>query len=301
MNSHATLKSPYSYFGGKSKVAPIIWQALGKVSNYVEPFAGSLAVLLNNPNPAKIETVNEIDNFIVNFWRAVVDNPEAVAKIADYPITETDLHVRHKWLVSNATDDFHMKITTDPDFYDIKIAGWWIWGIGASISGNWLQTRGLNSIPSLSNAGAGIHGLTNDILEWFKKFQQRMRRVRITCGDWKKVLTPAVTFKNKGLSNPDITGIFLDPPYNHSHRTKKIYKEDKDIFPEVLDWAIQNGDNPKLRIVLCGYESVLPDTWKSYSWKTAGGMSNQALGDSQGKDNSKKEMIYFSPYCLEVI
>lgn len=41
-----TLKAPFPYFGGKSKVAPLIWERFGVVSNYVEPFFGSGAVLL---------------------------------------------------------------------------------------------------------------------------------------------------------------------------------------------------------------------------------------------------------------
>jgi len=302
MTKPVKLKSPYSYFGGKFKVAPIIWKGLGEVTNYVEPFCGSLAVLLANPKSAKIETVNDIDCFIPNFWRAVSKEPEAVAAYADYPVTESDLHARHRWLVSSATDEFKLKINTDPDYYDVKIAGWWVWGIGASIPGNWLQQRGLNAIPLLSAAGGGIHGLRNDILEWFKKLQERTRRVRVCCGDWSKVISPAVTYKNKGLSPGNITGILLDPPYDLDGRVKKIYQEDKDIFAQVCQWAIENGENPLLRIALCGYDGDhgIPKNWQTYSWQTNGGMSNQAVGESRGKDNKTKECIWFSPHCLSV-
>lgn len=40
------IKAPFPWFGGKSRAAPLVWQALGDVKNFVEPFAGSLAVLL---------------------------------------------------------------------------------------------------------------------------------------------------------------------------------------------------------------------------------------------------------------
>ena len=40
------LKAPFPWFGGKSKVAGLVWERFGDVANYVEPFAGSLAVLL---------------------------------------------------------------------------------------------------------------------------------------------------------------------------------------------------------------------------------------------------------------
>ena len=40
-----TLSAPFPWFGGKRQVADEVWSAFGDVVNYVEPFAGSLAVL----------------------------------------------------------------------------------------------------------------------------------------------------------------------------------------------------------------------------------------------------------------
>lgn len=280
-------------------MADVIWSGLGEVVNYVEPFAGSLAVLLANPNISKIETVNDIDCFITNFWRAVSANPQGVAKYANSPVNELDLHARHRWLLQQATDEFRIKLDTDPDYHDCKIAGWWVWGMGASIGNNWLQPKGLNSAPLLSSAGGGIHGLSHDIFEWLQALQQRTRRVRVCCGDWKKVVTPSVTFNNVGISPKDITGIFLDPPYDYQGRDK-VYKEENNVFHEVYEWAIANGDNPKLRIALCGYEDdhTFPTDWKTFAWKSGGGYSG--LGDGKGKANAKRERIHFSPHCLEI-
>lgn len=293
------IKAPFSYFGGKSRVAPVIWKGLGKISNYVEPFAGSLAVLLAAPEIPKIETVNDKDCFLANFWRAVSQDPEGVAKYADLPVNEADMHARHKWLVSSATNEFRDKMNSDPDFFDIKIAGWWVWGMGASIGDCWLNTKGLNALPCLSSAGGGIHGLSMPVLDWFKKIQQRTRRTRVCCGDWKRIVTPSITYKNKGISSKCITGVFLDPPYDIKSRDK-VYREDGSIFKEVCDWAIQNGNNPNMRIVLCGYEGdhEIPNTWNKYNWKANGGFAN--LGNSRGKNNSYKETIWFSPYCLDI-
>lgn len=293
------LKSPYPFFGGKSRVAKVIWEAFGEVSNYVEPFAGSLAVLLGNPQTPKIETVNDKDCFIANFWRAVSNDPEGVAKYADYPVNETDLHARHRWLVSAATTEFRLKMNTDPDYYDLKIAGWWVWGIGASVGNNWLQPKGLNASPMLSSAGGGIHGMTLPVLEWFKKLQERTRRVRVTCGDWSKLVTPGITHASKGLSPKDITAVFLDPPYELGGRDK-VYKEEGNIFKDVVKWAVENGDNSRMRIALCGYEGDhnISATWKVYAWKANGGFAN--LGNDRGKDNANKETIWFSPHCLEI-
>ena len=64
------LRAPMPYFGGKSRIADLVWQRFGRVSNYVEPFAGSLAILLGCPHPGHTETVNDIDALLANFWRA---------------------------------------------------------------------------------------------------------------------------------------------------------------------------------------------------------------------------------------
>jgi site-specific DNA-adenine methylase len=293
------LKSPYPFFGGKSRVAKVIWSGLGEVANYVEPFAGSLAVLLANPQIPKIETVNDKDCFISNFWRAVSQDPQGVAKFADYPVHEADLHARHKWLVSAATTQFHHQMNTDPDYYDLKIAGWWVWGMGASIGNNWLQPKGVNASPLLSSAGGGIHGLTLPVFEWFDKLRERTRRVRVCCGDWKKVITPSITYASKGLTAREMTAVFLDPPYDAVGRDE-VYREEGNIFSEVCQWAVANGDNPRLRIALCGYEGNhgIPATWQEYAWEANGGLGN--LGNDRGKANKARERIWFSPHCLEI-
>ena len=95
------MKSPFPWFGGKSRVAVDVWARFGDVPNYVEPFAGSLAVLLGRPHAPKIETVNDLDGYVANFWRAMTKDPEAVAHHADNPVNECDLHARHAWLGHN--------------------------------------------------------------------------------------------------------------------------------------------------------------------------------------------------------
>ena len=47
------LKSPFPYAGGKSRVSGLVWPRFGDVPNYVEPFAGSIAMLLARPTDHK--------------------------------------------------------------------------------------------------------------------------------------------------------------------------------------------------------------------------------------------------------
>ena len=94
-----TLAAPFPYFGGKANACETVWQAFGAVDNYVESFAGSAAMLLGAPDGKRIETINDFDGMVANFWRAIAHDPEAVAHHADWPCNEVDLFARHSWLV----------------------------------------------------------------------------------------------------------------------------------------------------------------------------------------------------------
>jgi DNA adenine methylase len=226
------LKAPFPYYGGKSKIAAEIWRRLGDVPNYVEPFFGSGAILLARPldhlKKARTETVNDKDGYIANFWRAIADDPVAVARFADWPQNENDLHARHAWLVAQH-DQLVPRLEGDPTYYDAKIAGWWVWGmclwIGSGFcSGNgpWRvedselidvrhpphlgnegqginrqlphlgdEGRGVNrKRPNLANEGRGTVSPTrrDDLYTWFAALQSRLARVRVCSGDWSRVM-----------------------------------------------------------------------------------------------------------------
>jgi len=449
------LKAPFPWFGGKSRVARQVWDRFGDVDNYVEPFAGSLAVLLGRPTAPQTETVNDVDAFLANFWRAIAADPEATASWCDWPVNEADLHARHLWLVNR--DEFREKMKTDPDFYDAKIAGWWVWGISQWIGSGWCSRpewtgrtnagahargifRGGHNVPNLGSdgfqrpdmdsrgvhrtwrparqmphlggghggqgrgittatvsgpqhkrpmihgghtgkgvhaenpgespqfgskprqapplaedgsarvwhkrpdlhspakgvqahnnpadwnvrpnghpmgvhgkrphlsgrgTGIGIHGdeATAGLYRYFEALAARLRRVRVCCGDWTRVLGPSVTVKH------GVCGIFLDPPYDlrvvsgpQSGRdapTDALYAEhDNDLSREVREWALRNGNNPDLRIALCGYEGEhdFPADWECLHWKSHGGYGNQG-GENR---NAARERIWFSPHCLRL-
>jgi hypothetical protein len=137
--------APFVYFGGKRKVAPLVWQRFGNVTNYVDPFFGSGAMLLGRPDwtpeQAGVETVNDADGFVSNFWRAVKAAPDEVAEYADWPSFENDLHARHHWLKAQR-EELVARLEGDAEYYDAKVAGWWVWGMAQWIGGGFCGDSG---------------------------------------------------------------------------------------------------------------------------------------------------------------
>jgi hypothetical protein len=76
----APLRPPFIYYGGKQRTAAVIAGLLPAHTHYVEPFAGSLAVLLAK-TPAKLETVNDLDGDLMLFWRVLRDQPDDLARV----------------------------------------------------------------------------------------------------------------------------------------------------------------------------------------------------------------------------
>ena len=291
------LRAPFPWFGGKSRAAGLAWDRFGDVPNYVEPFAGSVAVLLARPTPAKTETINDLDCYVANFWRAVSADPEGVARWADYPVSEVDQNARQLWLVRNA--EFRERMNTDPDYFDAKAAGYWVYGQNTWIGSGWCSQRfwadgdagkGVHrKLPHLGNAGTGVHSATG-VHAWMAALQRRLRRVRICCGDWSRVLGPSATTKH------GVTAVFLDPPYLSKNEGEYATGDGAGVGHTVREWALANGDDPLFRIALCGYEGEhdMPESWECVWWKANGGYGNR----NSDNVNEGRERIWFSPHCL---
>ena len=124
--------SPVVRYGGKARAAPLVWEAIGDPHCFIDPFAGSLAVPLRAPHVLKKVVLNDLDDLLVNFWRALQQDPEGVAYWADYPTSHTDLIARREWL-RQQWPEVRRTMKVDPEWYDVKVAGWWAWGTSNSI------------------------------------------------------------------------------------------------------------------------------------------------------------------------
>lgn len=291
------LLSPFPYFGGKRSVASEVWARLGSPSQYIEPFCGSLAVLLAAPAVAPLEVVNDASGFIANFWRTVKHQSDEVARWADYPVSHIDLGARHQWLM--AQRDHLGASMQDPDWPgDAKVAGWWLWGQCCWIGSGWCDWfgkiphasdagRGVQAIGQIPHAGNAGRGVQDELLtscgrtahRWLRQIADRLERVRVVHGHWDRCL-------NNHFGGDDTT-VFLDPPYRSY---EKLYGGGKPVADAVAAWA---RENEHLRIALCGHKGDydMPG-WAAVEW------SRGRLTYS-GKKTTDQECIWYSPACIK--
>lgn len=87
------MESVLKYPGGQSKSASWITSKMPKHVHYVEPFAGSLAVLLSLSPDGRSEVVNDLDGELTHFWRTLQDpehSPEFIRRASLSPISQVE-------------------------------------------------------------------------------------------------------------------------------------------------------------------------------------------------------------------
>ena len=288
----AALRAPFPYFGGKRRAASRVWAALGNVDHYVEPFAGSAAVLLARPHVGRCETINDADGMVSNFWRAVRSQPDAVAAHADWPVVEADLHARHLWLIGQR-ESLTERLVSDPDWCDARAAGWWVWGACAWIGDGWCgDGKPSRKIPNVDSRGDRVACMAREVAAaTMRDLSKRLRDTRVASGDWRRVLCPTT------LTGVATVGVYLDPPYLDGKMDYAAGGAGTSLSADVRAWALEHGTDKRLRIVLSGYagehDALEAKGWRVESWKANGGYGNAA-----GNENAKRERLWLSPACL---
>ncbi len=291
------MKPPVPYFGNKRKVAAEVWRRFGHVDRYIEPFFGSGAVLLGRPDslihPQDVEIANDLDCLLCNAFRAIKTKPDETAGYVDWPMSEADLVARSNWLAGQR-GTLKKRLLRDPDWCCPKTGGWWLWGACCWFGYGFARsTTRKAKLPEMSRPERGIVGRSN-LREILISLSTRLSRVQLATGDWRRVLVPAT------LGRGGTVGIFLDPPYgNADQRTGKIYQgETDDVGAEVCRWALDHGDDPNIRVAVCGYqgEHAFPDSWQMFAWQGHGAYG-RGRGTGKAMETRKLERIWFSPGC----
>ena len=141
------------------------------------------------------------------------------------------------------------------------------------------------------------------LYEYLGRLAQRLRDVRVCCGDWERVVTDGATAYGATV------GVFLDPPYLGSVRTKNLYAtDDHSVSARVQAWALAHSADTRMRIVLAGYndehaEAMKRAGWAMYAYTASAAYQTAAqAGRSSGNQaNRHQERLWFSPSCIQDI
>jgi DNA adenine methylase len=189
------MKSAIPYFGGKTTTAPWIVSMLPAHQHYVEPFCGSLAVLLAKP-PSPQETVNDLDGRLVNFWRVLRDATGDLVRAC-----EMTPHSRAEY------SDALARIGDEslPGLERARLA--WVilhQGRGRRFDGH----EGWRHAIGRASTGGGQHPVATTIdraVDLIAPCAERLRTVTLEC-------LPALDLIAKYGAHRDVL-LYVDPPY----------------------------------------------------------------------------------------
>ena len=278
--------APFPYFGGKRLWCDLIWEGLGQVDVYSEPFCGSAAVLLGRPGGHRgREVIGDASGFVANFWRAVRAAPAEVAAAADRPTVSADIVAARRWLHSwsvGAIGD----LTACVRWYDAEAAGLWGWLQSVCIAGK-------SDVCSSGSRGVMAQSEARDFLpdggrlrDWFEALAARLSRVVVLCGDWLGCVSDSRLMVTPGaLSGSREVGVFLDPPYSGS---SGVYGASEELAASAWEWALEYGE--RYRIVYC---SMAGDVMAPAGWRSV----RRQLRGFRRRTDPAMEQLLFSPRC----
>ena len=229
----------FGWYGGKFSHLDWLLPLLPDCHHYCEPFAGSAAVLLNRP-PAPVETYNDLDADVVNFFRVLRDKSKKLIEA----ISLTPLSREEFFCAVNTTGE---KIT------DVERARRFFVRARQARTGL-AQTASLGRWANCKDTSrAGMSGVVSRWLgsvEGLQGIVSRLTRVQIEN-------RPAVDVIR--LYDSPGTLFYCDPPYVHAARgDSKAYRfEMDDDAHNELAGALQRC---KGKVALSGYRCDLMDT-----------------------------------------
>lgn len=228
---------PFRWYGGKYSHLDFILPQLPKTEQYIEPFGGSAAVLINR-EASPVETYNDIDGDVVNFFKVLRENrDELLEKIALTPFSREELTKA----VEKKNDD---------DLSDIERARLFFVRAGQTRSGlaqeatpgRWAYCKS-TSRRNMSGAVSRWHGRLDQLYD----VADRLRRVQIE----NKPATEVIE------RHDDENSLFyLDPPYPHEIRgdTNSYGHEMTDDDHRELAEAVKNCEG---KVAISGYQCDL--------------------------------------------
>lgn len=252
------MKPPFAYYGGKTMLADRIASTFPPHRHYVEPFAGSLAVLLAK-TPSVMETVNDLDQAIVNFWRVLRNRPDELARVCA--------------LTPHSRAEFEDSKNVDAGDELEQARRLWV-RLAQGRSGR-LKRAGWRHYVSPSAVYTAFPSYLDGYVDRMAAAVERLHHVTLEC-------RPALEIIERYGACEDVL-LYVDPPYLGSARANdRSYRHElmTDDEHRVLAKALRAC---KASVVLSGYASDLYDAelyldWHRTTFQTGTGQGPEGSG-----------------------
>lgn len=252
------------YYGGKQTLAERIVANFPPHLHYVEPFAGSLAVLLAKPQ-SKMETVNDLDGELINFWRVLRDRTEDLIRAC-----ELTPHARAEHAEAYNLDHCN----------EVERARR-VWVQLTQGRGGTRRRTGWRNYEDPSGSSVSMPGYLRGYIDRMPPAVQRLRDVSLEC-------RPAVEMVRAYGEHGDVL-LYADPPYLGSVRTSRQYVVEMshdDEHAELLDTL----RGCAAAVVLSGYANDLYDKALT-GWER---VELDAFTGQSGKAGARTEVLWLN-------
>ena len=226
------MRSVLNYPGSKKRIASWIIKHMPPHHSYLEPYFGCGAVLFAK-QPAPIETVNDLDGEVVNFFRVIRD-PESREKLQEW--------IAYTPYARQVYDDVFLREPED----EVERAA--CFAVKSMQSHGFRMTRDSGGWKKDVNGREYAYAVRywNELPECIAEMAIRLKQVQI---ENRPALELIKAFNHENVL------IYADPPYVLSTRSRKQYRhemEDSD-HEELLETVLQS----QARIMISGYESEM--------------------------------------------
>jgi DNA adenine methylase len=249
------MKPPFSYYGGKQRMASKIVPLIPKHTVYVEPFAGGATILFAKPWPDVSnadhyrEVINDTNRNVTNFFSVLRDNgKELCDKLALTLYDETEHKIAKDLNTECQIENARRFYVNVQQSFANKINSGWRRGVfGGNLAASWATS-----------------------VERLPQYIDRMRSVHISCQDALKCI--------KQWDSPQ-TFFYCDPPYPNADQGhyKGYTIEDFQALVKTLDEC--HGS-----FLLSNYDqNCIPQDWERFEFSAVA--SSRGRG---GYDRSKK-------------
>jgi DNA adenine methylase len=243
---------PFAYYGGKANLADRIVSLLPAHEHYVEPFAGSLAVLLAKPQ-SRVETVNDLDSQLMTFWRVLRDRPDDLARAC---LLTPHSRAEHQAAYGPSVDEIE------------QARRLWVL-LSQGRTSRPVKTGWRYAVePKVGSLGATLHGYVDRMAA----LAQRLGHVSLEC-------RPALEVIDAYGQHPDVC-LYVDPPYLAETRSGTGYRHEMPTEDEHRNLAAAlRACNAA--VVLSGYDSPLyADLFDGWHVERMAATSSQGTGAS---------------------